>query len=61
MPHALTTRQREYLEFLREYIKENETSPRLEEIAEHFGVKPPTAHKTLEAFHRQGIYLFRSG
>lgn len=61
MPHALTPRQREYLEFLREYIRENESSPRLEEIAEHFGVKSPTAHKTLSALHEKGyIYFARS-
>jgi SOS-response transcriptional repressor LexA len=58
MPHALTSRQREYLEFLRNYIKENESSPRLEEIADHFGVKPPTAHKTLEALHNKGYIYF---
>ncbi len=45
MPHSLTDRQREYLEFIREFIKENESSPRLEEIAKHFGVSSPTAHK----------------
>ena len=49
LPHALTPRQHEYLEFIRGYIKQNESSPRLEEIAEHFGVKSPTAHKTLKA------------
>jgi len=58
MPHALTPRQREYLEFLREYIKENESSPRLEEIAERFGVKPPTAHKALLALHNKGFIYF---
>lgn len=61
MPSALTPRQREYLEYLREYIRENESSPRLEEIADHFGVKPPTAHKTLQALHDKGyIYFARS-
>lgn len=58
MPHSLTPRQHEYLEFLRSYIKENETSPRLDEIAEHFSVKPPTAHKTLEALHNKGYIYF---
>jgi len=58
MPHALTHRQLEYLGFLREYIKENESSPRLDEIAAHFGVKPPTAHKTLEALHEKGYIYF---
>jgi len=58
MPHALTDRQLEYLRFLREYIKKNELSPRLEEIADHFGVKPPTAHKILEALHNKGYIYF---
>jgi hypothetical protein len=53
MPHSLTPRQHEYLEYLRSYIKENEASPRLDEIAKHFRVKPPTAHKTLEALHNK--------
>jgi repressor LexA len=58
MPHALTERQKEYLEFIREYVKENESSPRLEEIADHFGVKSPTAHKTLKALMRAGYLYF---
>lgn len=58
MPHSLTPRQREYLDFLREYIRANEASPRLEEVADHFAVKPPTAHKTLEALHNKGYIYF---
>ena len=58
MPHSLTSRYREYLEFLRDYIKENESSPRLEEIADHFNVKPPTAHKALLALHNKGYIYF---
>jgi SOS-response transcriptional repressor LexA len=58
MPHALTKRQREYLEFLRKYIRENESSPRLEETAEYFGVKSPTAHRTLEKLHNKGYIYF---
>src|SRR5688572_21578391 len=58
MPHSLTGRQLEYLQFLREYIKKNESSPRLGEIADHFRVKPPTAHKTLEALHNKGYIYF---
>lgn len=58
MPHALTPRQKEYLEFIREYIKVNESSPRLEEIAENFGVKAPTAHKTLKALMYKGFLYF---
>jgi SOS-response transcriptional repressor LexA len=58
MPHSLTDRQREYLEFIRKFIQKNESSPRLEEIAEHFGVKAPTAHKTLKALQSKGYLYF---
>jgi SOS-response transcriptional repressor LexA len=58
MPHALTDRQRDYLNFIKSYIAQNERSPRLEELAEHFEVKPPTAHKTLEALQRKGFLIF---
>lgn len=57
MPHALTDRQRDYLNFIRSYIAENELSPRLEEVADYFGVKLPTAHKTLEALQRKGFLI----
>lgn len=55
MPHSLTPHQHEYFEYIRSYIKENEASPRLDEIADHFSVKPPTAHKTLEALDNVNI------
>lgn len=58
MPHSLTPRQKEYLEFIRAYIRENESSPRLEEIAEHFYVTAPTAHKVLEALMHKGYLYF---
>jgi len=58
VPHALSDLQREYLEFIRQYIKANESSPRLDEIAGHFGVKPPTAHKMLETLNNKGFLYF---
>jgi SOS-response transcriptional repressor LexA len=58
MPHALTDRQRDYLNFIKSYIAQNELSPRLEEVAGHFGVKPPTAHKMLETLRRKGFLIF---
>lgn len=58
MPHALTKRQGEYLAFIRSFIRANESSPRLEQIAEYFGVKPPTAHKMLEVLQRKGYLYF---
>ena len=58
MPHTLTDRQREYLEFIRDYIRENESSPRLEEIAGHFHVTKPTANKALSALQEKGYLYF---
>lgn len=58
MPHSLTERQKEVLDFIRGYVRENECSPRLDEIATSFNVKPPTAHKLLEALQRKGYLYF---
>jgi SOS-response transcriptional repressor LexA len=58
MPHALTDRQREFLQYIREFVQHEESSPRLEDIAGHFGVKPPTAHKMLEALQSKGYLYF---
>jgi SOS-response transcriptional repressor LexA len=54
----LTATQREYLEFLRDFIRKNESSPRLEEIATHFSVTAPTAHKILEGLQSKGYLYF---
>ena len=58
MPHSLTERQKECLEYIRGYIAENESSPRLEEIAARLGVTLPTTHKLLEALQRKGYLYF---
>ena len=58
MPHALSKRQKEYLEFLQNYIKKNESSPRLEEIAKHFHVTKPTANKALNTLQEKGLLYF---
>jgi len=61
MPHSLTARQKQYLNFLREYIANNESSPSLNEVATHFQVKPPTAHKMLKTLQKKGyLYSCRS-
>jgi len=58
LPHSLTPRQREFLDFIREYIRVNESSPRLEEIAKQLYVTAPTAHKILEGLQRKGYLYF---
>jgi SOS-response transcriptional repressor LexA len=58
MSHALTDRQREYLEFIREYIKQNECAPQLKEIAAHFHVTSPTVTKALTVLQEKGYLYF---
>ena len=58
MPHALSKKQKQYLEFIRNYIKDNECSPRLEEIAKNFGITSPTAHRMLEVLQSKGFLYF---
>ena len=58
MPHSLTDRQRAYLDFISEFIRVNASSPRLDDIANHFKVKPPSAHKMLEVLQKKGFLLF---
>lgn len=58
MPHALTERQKEYLDFIKNYFRENENTPSLKEIAEHFGVQSPTAHNILKALQQKDFIFF---
>jgi len=58
MPHALTKRQKEYLDFIKAYIRENEDSPTLKEIAEYFDVSAPTAHKILGLLQQKDFIFF---
>lgn len=58
MPHSLSDRQKEILSYIREYVAKNECSPRLDEIAAQFDIKPPTVHKILEALQVKGYLYF---
>jgi SOS-response transcriptional repressor LexA len=60
MPYSLSPRQKSYLKYLKNYISNNNSSPSLKHIADHFEVKSSTAHNILEALHKKGyIYLHR--
>jgi len=58
MPQKLTDRQQEYLDFIHDYIQENKSAPRLDEIAKHFGVSSPTAHKALRTLQEKDYLYF---
>ena len=58
MSQRLTDRQQEYLDYIRNYIQRNESAPRLDEIATHFGITSPTTHKALDTLQEKGYLYF---
>lgn len=50
----LTTVQHRILDFTKRYIRENELSPLLREIGEHFSVSRPTVYGHLRELERKG-------
>ncbi len=51
----LTRRQRDILHFFRDYHRENEISPTLEEIAQHFGLNKVTIFGHVAELERKGV------
>jgi repressor LexA len=51
----LTRRQREILDFLSAYTEENQISPTLEEIAQHFGLNKVTIFGHVAELERKGV------
>lgn len=56
----LTRRQRDILEFLRDYVEQQGISPTLEEIAEHFGVNKVTVFGHVAEMERKGVLKRRA-
>ncbi|MEM1451731.1 MAG: transcriptional repressor LexA [Planctomycetota bacterium] len=56
----LTRRQRDILEFLRDYVAEHGISPTLEEIAAHFGVNKVTVFGHVAEMERKGVLRRRA-
>ena len=51
----LTKRQKEILDFITYYLKDNEYSPSYMEIADHFGISSPaTVHQHVKALEDKG-------
>lgn len=56
MRNDLTQRQRELLDFLKDFVRENGFPPTLREIASHFGLRGPRGpQKTLNILERKGF------
>ena len=53
----LTRRQRDILQFFREYTASNEISPTLEEIAQHFGLNKVTIFGHVAELERKGVLV----
>ena len=56
----LTRRQRDILEFLKDYVDRQGISPTLEEIAEHFGVNKVTVFGHVAEMERKGVLKRRA-
>ena len=52
--------QAETLAFIKTFIKENQFPPTFREIAEHFGIAPPTVSQHLDALERKGYITRRN-
>ncbi|MEA3366691.1 MAG: transcriptional repressor LexA [Planctomycetota bacterium] len=50
----LTPRQHEIVEFIRDYIAQNDYAPTMQEIADHLGVSRPTVFEHIEALQAKG-------
>ena len=53
-PTRLTARQRQILEFIRDYARRNGFSPSVRDIGQRFSVNPATVHDHLKALERKG-------
>jgi repressor LexA len=54
-PEALTDRQRSILEFLQQFLRENNYPPTIREIGAHFGIRSPKGVQDhLEALEKKG-------
>src|SRR3989344_1203460 len=59
MSNNLTPKQKKILEYIKIYLKKNEYSPSLEEIAKHFKLAKSTVHQHVETLIEKG-YLNKS-
>ncbi len=50
----LTPRQHDIIEFIREYVAENDYAPTMQEIADRLGVSRPTVFEHIEALEAKG-------
>lgn len=51
----LTRKQAAIFEFLNEYVLDRSYAPTMEEIGEHFGISPVTAHEHVRALESKGV------
>jgi repressor LexA len=55
---GLTLRQKEVLDFIRNFIYEHKFPPTIREISEHFHVSPKSAHDHVLAMEKKGFLCF---
>ena len=57
----ITRRQFEIVGFIRDFISQNDISPTLYDIAEHFSIKPSTAASHIAALERKHVIVRQKG
>ena len=61
-PMLLTKRQREILDFIKEYLEKEGIPPSVREICERFGLKSPASvHKILKNLEKKGVLSSKQG
>ena len=61
MKQGLTKRQKEYLDFIRAFIAENEHSPSFEEIGAGMNTSISAAHRIVQELVERGYVVASSG
>jgi SOS-response transcriptional repressor LexA len=57
-PQLKSLHEERYLNYIKSFIKDNLYSPTLKQIAEHFHVTSPTAHKALKGLQEKHLLYF---
>jgi len=57
----ITGRQKEILDFVDKFIRENVYSPTIREIGDHFQMSPKSAHDIVVALKRKGFLKSKNG
>ncbi len=58
MAKGVTKRQEQFVSFIVSFIKKNDYSPTLEEIAKQMGITPPAVLKAIRSLEKKGVLTY---